>query len=88
MRVYVCVLISETPNSQSGFCTASVNIVRDRRGAAAGEIIISISYHLTGVLYLQLLSANKHRHIYTTTTPPGQLHCQSCAGLCTLAGQF
>ena len=40
----------EHQNSQSGFCTASVNMVGDGRGAAASEIIISISYHLTGVL--------------------------------------
>ena len=46
----VCVRVSyylEHQNSQSGYCTARVGMVRDGRGAAAADICISC--YLTGV---------------------------------------
>ena len=51
VRPHACVCISqENLSSQSGFYTATVNMAGDGRDAVTAEIIISIHYHLTGVL--------------------------------------
>ena len=84
-RMRVCVLISRAPELTERllYSWSEMEGMLPLRKKWSLSVII-----LLGSCYRQVLSANKHRHIHTIITPPGQLHCQSCAGLCTLAGQF